>query len=208
MEEPPHMDLEAAPTQDETIERRVDVNAKDRHPDADYMKGARHFTRAITKGAGYEENDPWRQKMAHIFESQRFHVLIIFLTLLDLVFIVSELCIEVVAQSESCQLVTGHSGGEPEAEIILSHGVEIALDVLFWLSICILSLFCIEIFFKFIVFGPLHFWKHKFELADAIIVITSITLDLVFKGKEETIAIELLIFLRLWRIIRGESDKL
>lgn len=180
---------------------RIDPDAKESHPDPYYMASTTHFQRAMTRAHIAHPEAGFRERLAHIFESQRFHILIIALTMLDLVFIVSELCIESIAQQASCVLVEEH-GGHVEAKIELSPQVELALEVLFWLSISILIIFCCEIIGKFLVYGPRFFIKHPFELLDAVVVVTSLVLDLVFHHTDEAIAIEILIFLRLWRIIR------
>lgn len=179
---------------------RLDFTS-DGHPDPRYLKSAKPLARSLSHSWRVSHfYESWRHRMCHVFESQRFHVLVICLTLLDLVFVVSELIIEVVAQQNSCHLIS--EAGEPHAEIQFSPAVHAALDALFWASLSILAFFSLEILLKLLVYGPLYFLRHLFELLDAVIVIVSITLDLVFRGKEESVTIEVIIVLRLWRLVR------
>jgi hypothetical protein len=169
----------------------------ERHPDRNFLFSAKPFRRALTRF--HADTSSWRLWTAHKLEAVWFHIMIIALTFLDLIFIVSELIIEVLAQHASCQLVLDHR--EPKAEIILSPQVETALDVLFYMSLSIICFFGLELLIKLLVYGPKHF-RHPFEFFDAVIIITSITLDLIYRGQEEGIAIEVIIVLRFWRLIR------
>ncbi|KAI9029208.1 hypothetical protein DFJ74DRAFT_754746 [Hyaloraphidium curvatum] len=179
--------------------QRLDLKA-DGHPDPHYMSGAKHVQTQLLRGPNTKPTDTWREWLAHVFESQRFHLAVICLTMVDLLFIVTELIIEVLASHSACQLE--YEEGEPHAHIEYSPGVETALNVLFWASISILVTFCIELCLKLVVFGPMHFIKHPFELFDFIVVVVSLTLDLVFHSREDGVAIEVLIVLRLWRLVR------
>ncbi|RWS30189.1 voltage-gated hydrogen channel 1-like protein, partial [Leptotrombidium deliense] len=75
--------------------------------------------------------------------------------------------------------------------------------VLHFVSLAILSLFMVEIILKIYAFRIL-FVKSCMEMFDAFVIITSFVLDIVFIGKTDTTAIigDLIIGLRLWRIIR------
>ncbi len=62
----------------------------------------------------------------------------------------------------------------------------------------------LEILITLIAFGPAHYYQDdgwQIRLFDAIIVITSFSLELAFRGLAEQIA-ALLIVLRLWRVFK------
>ncbi|XP_065912733.1 voltage-gated hydrogen channel 1-like [Dysidea avara] len=74
--------------------------------------------------------------------------------------------------------------------------------VLHGFSLAILCIFLIEIIVKLIAFR-LKFFTHKFEVFDAIIVVESFILDIASLNAEANFeAFNLLIILRLWRVIR------
>lgn len=82
-----------------------------------------------------------------------------------------------------------------------------AAEVLHAMSLSIVSLFMIEISVKVIAFG-LDFFKSKLEVFDAIVVIISFVLDVLSLVLEEQFAaLQLLILLRLWRIVRVINGK-
>lgn len=182
------------------LRRRINPFSKNKHPDPRYLSSTQPLSDALTRPTPDFAKQNWRQFLAHNFETTRFHMAIIGLTFLDMVFIVTELLVQVVASTTSCRLVDAE--GHYKAELVFSPSVNTALEVLFWLSISILVLFCTEISMKFMVFGPLYFFRHPFELFDAVVIVTSLVLDLVFHGQEEGVAIEVLIVLRMWRLVR------
>lgn len=74
--------------------------------------------------------------------------------------------------------------------------------VLHGFSLAILCIFVIEIIVKLVAFR-LKFFTHKFEVFDAIVVLESFILDIASLHAEETFeAFNLLIILRLWRVVR------
>ena len=69
-------------------------------------------------------------------------------------------------------------------------------------SILVLSLFMVEVAAK-IIFTREHFFTHKMEIFDAIIVVTSFILDLVFLDDDIVGGlVQLIMFLRFWRVVR------
>jgi len=74
--------------------------------------------------------------------------------------------------------------------------------VLHYTSLCILSIFMFEVFLKWIAFR-LKYFTHKFEVFDGIVVVISWILDIASLVEEEAFAAtQLLIILRLWRVVR------
>lgn len=59
----------------------------------------------------------------------------------------------------------------------------------------------VEVVLKLIAFGYTFFYQFE-ELIDAIIIIVSFTLDIAFIKSSTLKFLGLLIFLRLWRIVR------
>ncbi|KAG0197452.1 hypothetical protein BGX28_009060 [Mortierella sp. GBA30] len=63
----------------------------------------------------------------------------------------------------------------------------------------------LEILLKFVTFGPRYFWRgipHGIlHLVDAVIIITSFTLEIILKGAEQELT-NLLIVFRLWRVVK------
>ena len=75
-------------------------------------------------------------------------------------------------------------------------------QVLHYISIGILGIFMIEITVKLFAFR-LDFFKSKMEVFDAIIVVVSFVLDIVYASAEGIeSAVGLLVILRLWRVAR------
>jgi len=75
------------------------------------------------------------------------------------------------------------------------------LEILHWITVSILIIFNAELLLKFLVFGFkyfVHSWMHSL---DALIVVSSLVLTVVLKGKAQE-AVSLLILLRFWRIVR------
>ena len=124
-----------------------------------------------------------RGKMKHMFHTNKFQIAIVCLVIVDCLLVITELLLDLeVFPNEA-----NHS---------------IAPHILHYASIGILGVFLIEILVRLIVFR-LEFFKHKMELFDAVIVIVSFTLDLIFRNNEgPESGIGLLIVLRLWRVTR------
>ena len=81
-------------------------------------------------------------------------------------------------------------------------------QVIHYISIGILSIFMIEIAVKIFAFR-LDFFKSKMEVFDAIIVVVSFVLDIVYASAEGVeSAVGLIIILRLWRVTRILNGKI
>ena len=123
------------------------------------------------------------ERLKHIFHTNKFQILIVCLVILDCLLVITELLIDLK--------VFPHSTSESPAPHILHYA-----------SISILGLFLIETIVRLAVFR-LEFFKHKLEVFDAVIVIVSFVLDIVFRNQEgPESGIGLLIVLRLWRVTR------
>ncbi|XP_004709636.2 voltage-gated hydrogen channel 1 [Echinops telfairi] len=124
----------------------------------------------------------FRTMLRKLFSSHRFQVVIICLVILDALLVLAELILDL--------------------NIIQPDKNNYAIKVLHFMSIAILTLFMVEIFFKIFVFR-LEFFHHKFEILDAIVVVVSFVFDIVLLFREhEFEALGLLILLRLWRVAR------
>ncbi|CAG2167965.1 unnamed protein product [Oppiella nova] len=137
-----------------------------------------------------------RHNLKHLLHSYRFHLLIVGLVIIDCIVVVIELMIDL-------QIYQTEVKNNPNHDINKSHNTAHTIaEVLHYTSIAILCIFTIEIIFKVYVFRT-EYVKHKSEIFDAFIVITSLTLDLVFIKHEDILRyIGLVIILRLWRIVR------
>ncbi|OWF46171.1 uncharacterized protein LOC110456083 [Mizuhopecten yessoensis] len=82
---------------------------------------------------------------------------------------------------------------------------ELAEHILHYASLTILSIFVVEVVAKIYAEGT-HLLKHKAEVFDAIVVLVSFTLDIIFIFVNVTDAAKdaagLMVILRLWRITR------
>lgn len=124
----------------------------------------------------------FRTVLRKLFSSHRFQVVIICLVVLDALLVLAELILDL--------------------KIIQSDENDYAVEVFHYMSFAILGFFIIEVFLKIFVYR-LEFFYHKFEILDAIVVVVSFVLDLVFLFKKHQFeALGLLILLRLWRVVR------
>ncbi|XP_013880509.1 voltage-gated hydrogen channel 1 [Austrofundulus limnaeus] len=124
----------------------------------------------------------FRDTLKKLYTSQRFQVLVVFLVVLDAFFVLAELLIDL-------------------SVIKLEHD-HIAPEVFHYLSLALLTFFMVELIGKLFTFR-LEFFQHKFEVFDALVVLVSFVLDIVFIFHEDAFdGMGLLILLRLWRVAR------
>jgi hypothetical protein len=125
------------------------------------------------------------------------------LVLLDSICVASELIITIenTKDHSSNRTFEHKNSSNLENSINKYHSLEILLIVLKYIGVTILGIFLIEIVLK-ISFTTKSFFKSKLEIFDAIIVIISFILDIVFFDHHASSAFELLTLLRLWRIGR------
>ena len=124
-----------------------------------------------------------RGRLKHMFHTNKFQIAIVALVIIDCLLVVTELLLDLeVFPNEASESPAPH--------------------ILHYCSLGILGLFIIEILVRLVVFR-LEFFKHKMELFDAVIVIVSFVLDIIYRNNEgPESGIGLLIVLRLWRVTR------
>ncbi|XP_031572220.1 transmembrane protein 266-like isoform X2 [Actinia tenebrosa] len=79
-----------------------------------------------------------------------------------------------------------------------------ASRLLHFVAITILAIFVLEICLKLFALGYKFFWLQKWELLDASVVLVAFTLEVIFSAinANELRGLELVIILRLWRVVR------
>ncbi|XP_030001985.1 voltage-gated hydrogen channel 1 [Sphaeramia orbicularis] len=124
----------------------------------------------------------FRESLCRLYSSERFQVLVVCLVILDAIFVLAELLIDL-------------------SVIELEHG-HLAPEVFHYLSLALLTFFMVELVGKLYAYR-LEFFQHKFEVFDGVVVIVSFVLDVVFIFREDAFdGMGLLILLRLWRVAR------
>lgn len=124
-----------------------------------------------------------QDRLCHLFDSYKFQLIVILLVIFDCLLVISELLIDIRVL-------------ELQAEN------SYATKVVHSLSIGILSLFMVEIIVKIFAFR-LQFFRRKSEIFDAVVVVTSFTLDVTFHQSHNAVnGTGLVIILRLWRVVR------
>ncbi|XP_068596221.1 voltage-gated hydrogen channel 1 [Brachionichthys hirsutus] len=123
-----------------------------------------------------------REALQRLYSCERFQVLVVCLVVLDAVFVLAELLIDL-------------------SVIKLDHG-HVAPEVFHYLSLALVTFFVVELIGKLFSYR-LEFFQHKFEVFDGLVVMVSFILDIVFVFHEDAFdGIGLLILLRLWRVAR------
>lgn len=124
----------------------------------------------------------FRDSLKRLYSSERFQIAVVCLVILDAVFVLAELLIDL-------------------SIIELEHG-HVAPEVFHYLSLALLTFFVVELAGKLFAYR-LEFFQHKFEVFDGVVVIVSFVLDVVFVFREDAFdGMGLLILLRLWRVAR------
>ncbi|CAF1581987.1 unnamed protein product [Adineta ricciae] len=138
-------------------------------------------------------------------ESFYFHVLIIFLVVLDTALVVTEILLDSFKIHYECEFHTDDAHKSHYHSTIIH--LEFAIEVAHYLSIGILVFFVIELLVRIFASGR-EFWnirRRKMEYFDAFIVVTSLIIDLSFlRGENKLLGEELVLVLafRLWRFVR------
>ncbi|XP_040202566.1 voltage-gated hydrogen channel 1 [Rana temporaria] len=124
----------------------------------------------------------FRDALKWLFGCHKFHIVIVCLVILDALFVLIEVLLDL--------------------ELLVDKVDHIIPEIFHYLSISVLSFFLLEIVGKLFAFR-LEFFHHKFEVFDAVIVIISFIIDVVYVTREDVFsAVGLLILLRLWRVAR------
>ncbi|XP_022343944.1 voltage-gated hydrogen channel 1-like [Crassostrea virginica] len=127
-----------------------------------------------------------RERVSFILHTNKFHIIVVALVVLDSLLVIAELLLDM-----NIIQVSEHKGGS-----------DLAPKILHYSSLAILSVFIVEIFVKLYAFR-LSFFRHKMELFDAVVVLVSFILDIIFRNKEgPESGAGLLVVLRLWRVTR------
>ncbi|OCT98426.1 voltage-gated hydrogen channel 1 [Xenopus laevis] len=123
-----------------------------------------------------------RGALKWLFSSHKFQIVIISLVILDALFVLVEVLLDL--------------------ELLAEKVDHIIPEIFHYLSVSVLSFFILEIAGKLYAFR-LEFFHHKFEVFDAAIVVISFIIDIVYISREDIFnAVGLLILLRLWRVAR------
>ncbi|XP_008324648.1 voltage-gated hydrogen channel 1 [Cynoglossus semilaevis] len=154
-------------------ERSVELEEEDLHVVSEELGPATgQFPQSVT----------FRDSLKRLYSSEHFQVLVVCLVILDAVFVLAELLIDL-------------------AVIQVAHG-HIAPEVFHYLSLALLTFFMVELVGKLFAYR-LDFFQHKFEVFDGLVVVVSFVLDIVFIFHEDAFdGMGLLILLRLWRVAR------
>lgn len=124
----------------------------------------------------------FRQSLQRLYSSDRFQVVVVCLVVLDAIFVLAELLIDL--------------------SVIKVEHDHLAPEVFHYLSLALLTFFMVELFGKLFAYR-LEFFQHKFEVFDGLVVTVSFILDIVFVFHEDAFdGMGLLILLRLWRVAR------
>ncbi|XP_071502371.1 voltage-gated hydrogen channel 1-like [Diadema antillarum] len=144
---------------------------------------------------GRGEPQSLRERLHDIMTTQAFHIAILVLVILDCVLVVTELVLDFqLLESESNCEVNG-TAKPPENEVSAVH-------ILHYFSLTILSIFMLELIVKILVF-QMEFFRSKLEVFDGLVIIVSFVLDILsLIYEEEFAAAQLIVLLRLWRIVR------
>ena len=132
-----------------------------------------------------------RERVSFILHTNKFHIIVVALVVLDSLLVIAELLLDM-----NIIQVSEHKGGS-----------DLAPKILHYSSLAILSVFIVEIFVKLYAFR-LSFFRHKMEMFDAVVVLVSFILDIIFRNKEgPESGAGLLVVLRLWRVTRILNGK-
>ncbi|KAI6028781.1 hypothetical protein F5J12DRAFT_714604 [Pisolithus orientalis] len=134
----------------------------------------------------------WRQNTAQFLESPGLHTFVITLITIDVACVLADLGYSFL--SNGC---IPPEGPESPAWLEVLANISLAINTFFLIEIP-LALWSFGIKF----FLPLSNVPHaSFHLFDAIIIITTVVLEFVLKGKEREL-VGLLITLRMWRLVK------
>ncbi|CAO3674847.1 unnamed protein product [Rhizopus stolonifer] len=134
----------------------------------------------------------WREKLGEKLENQKFHLVVLSLTLIDALCVLVQIFFTFFHECQAPLM-------EPR------HWLIVAFELAETVSLFICVVFGLEILLSLIAFGPKYYlpgWPHwKLHVFDAAVVTTTFVLEFVLKGKEREVA-GLLIVFRLWRIVK------
>ncbi|OZJ02879.1 hypothetical protein BZG36_03796 [Bifiguratus adelaidae] len=131
----------------------------------------------------------WRRALGERLECKQTHIFILILVIFDALCVLVEI---IVSLFEDC------STTQKPVEFW-------AIDVLEILSLIVNGIFMLEVILCLVAFGWRYYapgWPHwALHCLDAIVVTTTLVLELALKGKDREV-VGLLILFRLWRVIK------
>lgn len=140
-----------------------------------------------------------------------FQVMVVCLVVLDAIFVLAELLIDLaIIKLEHGHLAPEVRGFCPLLSNFPVTDTTLCSDATSWcssqifhyLSLALLTFFMVELVGKLYAYR-MEFFEHKFEVFDAVVVVISFVLDIVFIFHEDVSdGVGLLILLRLWRVAR------
>ncbi|KAK9364482.1 hypothetical protein V1509DRAFT_636223 [Lipomyces kononenkoae] len=146
----------------------------------------------------------FRERVKHFLESRFAHLIVIALVALDTVLVIADLYIELFACEERERHEEGEESHENEG---LLEGLHTAQTVLRAFILAIAVTFLIELIFSLYAFGLAYFrGKGKWlRILDAVVIVGSVVFDSLEQGPLAEGA-ELIVVLRLWRIIKISNE--
>ncbi|XP_062571869.1 voltage-gated hydrogen channel 1-like isoform X3 [Saccostrea cucullata] len=136
----------------------------------------------------------FRRKMEKVFHSPITHGIIIALIIIDVLLLLVVLLVDI-------DVIEVHAES-PEEEEEKKEKLE---EELHYAALSIISLFVVEVVLKMAVEGK-HFFDDKWEIFDAVIIFVTFGLDLALAFSPVSYvvrdSVSLLIFFRLWRVIK------
>ena len=172
----------------------------------------------------------WKHKVITLLHKRQVQVIMMGLLLLDVIILFVEIflqayyppcniierdCFSCCPEDHEHERFLGESSSVCEDGFISSknagcneskhHEIHLIEEVLFWFTIVILFIFLIEVNLEMITIGPRVYFLQVFYLLDYVIVVVSVTLELLFHLEHKTGVAdltEMIIFARLWRFVR------
>ncbi|KAI3389936.1 hypothetical protein SNEBB_005819 [Seison nebaliae] len=134
----------------------------------------------------FKDDNSFIRRAKLVFHNLYFIYFIMALVLLDCIFVIGELVLETELK---------------EGNIPVDSPLKNLPHILHYISLGILSFFMLEILVKLYV-ERWHFFRSRLEIFDAIVVIVSFALDIVFLTNDGLPQIAIMIVLRIWRFAR------
>jgi hypothetical protein len=144
-----------------------------------------------------------QRAIVHFVKKSLFHIAIVVLVLIHCLLIIAEIILDFIKLKQPCDLRTVIHANQHDKKD--NNEIELAIEILHYSSLALLTVFLIEVLAKIYAFGR-HWWNphdKKMEWFDATIVITSFVIDLVMLYKSNVLIEIFLLFIsfRLWRLV-------
>jgi len=153
------------------------------------------FLKKLSRPDSMPHQSNWREKLGEFLESKPEQIAIFLLIVLDLLVIVTQLfIIEPYVKCNNTSSSHEHISSHGEPENLAMERAEKALD---YISLAILCILGLEMALLLVAFD-VRFFKQPLYILDAFVIGASLFIEI--EGKAQAGA--LLIFFRLWRIVR------